>query len=61
MNMVAEQLNDLFARIVIENIASEINPETIYLIGSETIGELLEKLQILNTRIWILEDESKKI
>lgn len=52
----ADKIDSLFKELTQDNIKNLIDPLTINLIGSETIGELLEKLQILNIRIWVLED-----
>lgn len=62
----AEDFNTLLSEYVSsykEKALDENNEHTLY-IGSETIGEIVEKLIILNIRIWILEDyaaEMKKV
>ncbi len=55
----SQQLNDLVQAYIQENkaIFADMDPEKI-LVTTETIGEVIEKLLILNIRIWQLEDQA---
>ena len=55
-NRFAVTLNNLLRRNVASFKKEALSDNNIELIKSETIGEVIEKLIILNIRIWILED-----
>ena len=57
----SKELDDLLRKYVSFCAKEIMGEESSYTyVGSETIGEVIEKLLILNIRIWVLEDIAAK-
>lgn len=58
MNNFGSDFNSLISQYIssYKDVAVEGEESRYTYVGSETIGEVIEKLLILNIRVWILED-----
>lgn len=58
--MLGSDLDNVISKFLQNSEISKsgIKDQTVEYVGSETVGEIIEKLLILNIRIWLLEDQA---
>lgn len=58
MKSCGDLISNIFYDYISELERDDVKRQSVQYVGSETLGEVIEKLIILNIRIWTLEDDA---